>query len=241
MAFDKSALSLNKTTKIVTKKRNEYEPLMARFIFITLMVLLSCSKTDRPIEIDAKNTVEKKWDTLNVKGNAVDNYSAAIIYTDTDSDSLLLDNQDFDNLIPLYRTKGKLIKVETYGGGDCEGKYKEFDLNGERLTINKSSCGDYGFSNSQFLMRGDSLLRARKYDVQWNVVNKEFELDIIEQIFLFNVGRLTLKERKKSVNDWIGFDLKDIPFKSSLIDGNKEYANLKKELAELPTYELLDD
>ena len=209
---------------------------MKRFNLILLVGLLSCSRTDRQTGIKV-NTVDRfdTLDTLHPPINTIDNYSAAFIYINTDSDSLLLDNGDFGNLIPLYRTKGKLVKEKEYGSDDCAGKYKQFELNGGRLTINKSSCGDYGFSNSQFLIKNDSLLQVRKYEVLWNVANKEFELGITEQIFFFNAGRLTLKERHKTVSDWIGFDLREVPFNSNSIVGHKEYDNLKKEHADLLT------
>ncbi len=215
---------------------------MERFILIALVGLLSCSRANRPTEI-ATDVIDKSdsLDTIYTSINSIDNYSAAFIYMDTDSDSLLLDNEDFDNLIPLYKANGKLIEEKEYGSGDCAGKYRQFELNDGRLTIDKSSCGDYGFANGEFLMIGDSLLRVRKYEVQWNVLNKDYQLEISEQIFVFNNRWLTLKERYKTTNDWIGFDLTDIPFKSSSIDGQKEYDDLKKELAELLTYELIGE
>jgi hypothetical protein len=216
---------------------------MKKAILIISIGLIGCSRPNGQIETINADTLYKasSLDTLRVLKNTIDNFSKSIVYSDIDSDSLLIYNKDLEDLILLYKREGKLVNEKRYEGSDCAGKYRQFRFNNNQLTINKSSCGDYGFSNSQFLMNGDSLLTVRKYEALWMVTSKDFEMVITEQIFFFNAGSLTLKEREKTVSDWVGFDLKNIPFNSSMILGHKEYDELKKEYLALLTYELVGD
>lgn len=200
-------------------------------ISIIILGLLSCTKTTQQTEIKTTDNVT----------NTVDNYSASAIYSSDESDSLLLSHSDFEKIILTFRVQGTKIKEKEYGGGDCWGRYKRFLLNGDTLTINKNSCGDYGFSNSQFLTKGDSISIVRKFEMQWSADSTETKFIVLEQIYTFKEGQLTINEKTKTILDWKGYDLKELPFKSRTTNGQQEYTDLKNELRELLTYELIED
>jgi hypothetical protein len=193
------------------------------------VILSGCSRTDRSIDNKGNDTLEK---LRMVDSNEVDTYAAAYVYMDFDSDSLLLQNEDFDNLVPRFLAKGKPLKVGGYPGDDCSSKFRQFALNDSLLTVYKYNCGDYGFGNSQYLVGHDSIQKARIYEARWNVSSKKFELDITEQIYLWDDNQLTVRERHKVVHDYVDLDLRGIPFKLKIV-GIKEYRDLIKEYRQL--------
>ncbi len=208
--------------------------MIERNILIVLLLFLGCSRADRSAESGVADTLRKqlKSDSRTVTTNEVNTYSAAYVYMDFDSDSLLLQNEDFDDLVPRFLAKGKPLKVGGYPGDDCSSKFRQFALNDSLLTIYKYNCGDYGFGNSQYLVGHDSIQKARIYEARWNVGSKEFELNITEQLYLWDGNRLTVRERHKVVHDYVDLDLHGIPFKSKIVEA-KKYNNLLKEYRQI--------
>src|SRR5688500_10947890 len=126
---------------------------------ILIIGLLSCSKTGKEQSIAAADSSRNlKVDSVRTTKTAMDDYEASLIYSDSESDSLLLDNLDLRNLISLFKTKGSKVQDKEYQGGDCGGKFTRLTYKGDTLTIDKYSCGDYGFGNSQYLTNDDSLI-----------------------------------------------------------------------------------
>lgn len=208
--------------------------MIERNILIVLLLFLGCSRADRSAESGVADTLRKqlKSNSRTVTTNEVNTYSAAYVYMDLDSDSLLLQNEDFDNIVPRFLREGKILKEEEYPGDDCSSKCRIFGLNDNLLTIYKYDCGEYGFGNSQYLVRHDSIQKLRNYRTTWNITSKEFELDLTEQIYFWDGKQFTVRERHKVVHDYLDLDLRGIPFKSKIV-GTKEYRDLIKEYRQI--------
>jgi hypothetical protein len=198
-------------------------------VAILWVILSGCSRSSRTEEAKGNDTLVKM---KKVELNQEDTYTAAYVYMDVDSDSLLLQNENFDNLVPLFLSEGKLLSEGEYPGDDCSSKHRQFGLMDRLLTIYKYTCGEYGFGNSQYLLRNDSIQKARIYQARWNVSSKEFEMDITEQIYFWDGNRFTVRERHKVVHDYVDLDLRGIPFKSKIVEA-KEYNDFMKEYRQI--------
>lgn len=208
---------------------------------ILLLGLLSCSRTEKEKPgITVDSTVRLKTDSPSVAKTVMGDYEASLLYSSSDSDSLLLDNDDLENLISLFKMKGSRIQEKEYLGGDCSGKFTRFIYGGDTLTIDKYSYGDYGFGNSQYLTHEDSLKLVRKYKMEWSAKLDKIEFNVTEKIYKFSNGKVIISERMKIVNGWRDFDFVNIPFVTTTSAGQIEYRNLKKEQSELLNHEVLE-
>jgi hypothetical protein len=203
--------------------------------------LLSCSKTEKEQSIaTADSSRILKVDSVRAAKTDMDDYEASLIYSNSDSDSLLLDDLDMKNLISLFKTKGSKIQDKEYAGGDCGGKFIRLIYAGDTLTIDKYSCGDYGFGNRQYLTSDDSLKLVRNYKMEWSAQTEKMEFTVTEKIYEFGIGKATISERMKVIDGWRNFDFVNIPFVTTTSAGQTDYMDLKKEQKELLTHEVLE-
>jgi hypothetical protein len=192
---------------------------------LLLLVLCGCARTTEQSVSDSTSQV---IDTL-----AAD--PAATSYTNNDSDSLLISDTAFEGTVVGYTTNGEAVGGKSFGGGECWGSYTRFSQQGVVLTIEKVSCGEYGSSNSQFLTRGDSLIGARKCMLEWLSDSAGATYRVVEKIYAFKPGQLTIAEKSGSVSGAPLHDLSDVAFQSTTTGGKQDYENLKMELEELLT------
>ncbi len=200
-------------------------------LLILTLGLFSCSQTNRRSE-------SKTIDSTASRDNIENEYELASIYRDLDSDSLLADE---DNKLRLneFLTKGTKTKEKVYGGGDCGGKFKQLSFKTDMLTVDKYDCGDYGFGNTQFITKGDSLKFVREFKFEWLVDNTGSKFNVTENIYDFS-GSIK-RIRTKEVQGWRDFRISNIDFGQSRLQGQKEYNDFKKELKNLSLKEKLSE
>jgi len=202
-------------------------------LFLVISVFFSCSRTEKNSK--TTNIADSKKDTLTFQSD----YNSSLIFSSSDNDNLLIESETFLDTITRMKTQGKLIYEKEFGGGDCAGKVKIFNENEDTLFIKKISCGDYGFGNTQFLKRNDSIKVVRFYNYQWLVSENKTVFKISEQIY--NFEKMTLIERQKIVEPWIEYSLKDIPFSTNTFSRTEKTKDFKKEIFELKKLIKLDD
>jgi hypothetical protein len=195
--------------------------------------LVSCSQT-------SKQSESKTTDSTLMQNDIVNEYELASIYRDLDSDSLLADNDDLLRLNE-FLTKGTKIKEKEYGGGDCGGKFKQLSFKTDTLTVDKYDCGDYGFGNTEFITRGDSLRFVREFKMEWLVDSTGSKFNVSETIYYFSSLRSTRRTRTRSVPGWKDFSIRNTDFEEGQLQGQKEYNEFKKELKDLALKEKLGE
>lgn len=202
-------------------------------LLIIALGLFSCSQTNRQSE-------SKTTDTTATQDNIENEYELASIYRDLDSDSLLADK---DNSLRLneFLTKGTKTKENEYRGGDCSGKFKQLSFKTDTLTVDKYDCGDYGFGNTQFITKGDSLKFVREFKFEWLVDSTGSKFNVTENIYNFSNSQAIKRIRTKEVNGWKDFRINNIEFKQSRLQGQKEYNDFKRELKNLALKENLSE
>ena len=102
----------------------------------------------------------------------------------------------------------------------------------------KADCGEYGFSNDQFLLVNDSIADVRnfKIDIQEFPTDKSPTIwNIEERIYQFNKTTVNIQYRKKLVKDILNYDWKrdTMPFKNQTKDKSDIYVTKKEELRKL--------
>jgi len=202
-------------------------------LLIFVIGLVGCSQTSKQSEF-------KPTDSILMYTNIINEYELASVYRDLDSDSLLVDN---DELLELdeFLTKGTKIREMEYGGGDCSGKFKQLSFEMDTLTVDKYDCGDYGFGNTEFVTKGDSLRLVREFRMEWLVDSTGSKFNVSEAIYDFSSLRSTKRTRTKSVQGWKDFRISDTDFDERRLHGQKEYLELKKELKDLAMKEKLSE
>jgi hypothetical protein len=207
---------------------------MKQILHIILLIglCISCNQTTdkaETIETDKAKTIGVS-DSLELAPQ--DDYSASAIYRSLDSDSLLTDKGEIDSLLSIFLRTGKQIKRKEYGGGDCEGAYRTFSIKDDNsiLTIDKYDCGDFGFGNSQYLTKNDSVLLTREFKVEW--YNRTV-YTVTERIIKFDNATTILKERETSTSNLGILRFKGQQFKESkLVSNDEEYLRIKRELVD---------
>jgi len=166
-----------------------------------------------------------------LKASPQDDYSTSTVYRALDSDSLLIDKGTIDSVVSLFKG-GQLLRKHEYGGGDCDGAYRTFKIQGDSsiLTIDKYDCGDYGFGNNQYLTRNARILLVREFKVEWGNVDK---YHVTERIIEFKTEGTIVKTRSRTISR-----LADVRFKGEGFDygrstTNEELERIKKELTEI--------
>lgn len=195
--------------------------------------LLGCSQTNRESQ-------SKTLDSTVTNDKVTDEYELASIYRDLESDSLLVSKTDEKKFTELL-TKGRKIKEQEYGGGDCEGKFKQLTGENDTLTIDKFDCGDYGFGNSQFIVHNDSLRYVREYKMEWSPDDKGNEFNVSETTYEFSTKGVLKRARTKFINGLSKFRINEIDFEESRLPGQVEYNEFKKKLKGLALKEKLSE
>ena len=161
-------------------------------------------------------------------------------YRSLDSDSLEIQDEEFNKTIAHFRASGRKIKEMKYGGGDCWGKFVQIVMGSDTVTIDKYDCGDYGFGNSQFIVHNDSLTKIREFRMEWSPDGNGYAFNVMEQILEFDPDHLTTKNRVGSTEGWEDFRFLGTPFEILRTNGATEYLRLKNELREMVLREKLE-
>lgn len=208
---------------------------------LTLVLIISaCTKkstetisTDNGFHSDT--TREITTDTSTV---AQRNYWNSMIHHDFDNDSLLLDSPELKKLVRSFTSKPK-VKENMYGAGDYFGKYRVYADKLDTLIIEKGDGGDYGFGNTIYLQRRDSLILYRHYKFDSFVSGSEQIEEITEQLVTFHKGTMDFKQRKMTTKNWSQLKC-SINFETVDKDPNKTYKLLGDELRDLYKKELIE-
>lgn len=56
--------------------------------------------------------------------------------------------------------EGKMLRRHTYGAGDCWGSITEYALPSGKIAVDSSTCGEYGFTYTRYLLDADEKLLA---------------------------------------------------------------------------------
>jgi hypothetical protein len=202
-------------------------------LILIFVVLFSCTRTEKKSDITILS--ESTKDTTTIEGD----FSNSIVYSSSDNNNLLIESNDYLDITTRLMTKENQIYDKEFGGGDCDGRVRIFAENSDTLFIKKLDCGDYGFGNTQFFKKCDSLIFVRYYKYDWDIKDKKMVFNISEQIY--NFENQTLFERRKVVEPWIEYSLNDIPFSTSTFSRTEKINEFRKEIIELKTLELLDN
>jgi hypothetical protein len=202
-------------------------------LILILVVLFSCTRTEKKSDISILS--ESIKDTSTIEGD----FSSSIVYSSSDNNNLLMESNDYLDIITRLMTKENQIYDKEFGGGDCEGRVKIFAENSDTLFLEKTDCGDYGFGNTLFLKNCDSLIFVRYYKYDWDIKDKKMVFNISEKIY--NFENQTLFERRKVVEPWIEYSLNDIPFSTSTFSRTEKNNEFSKEIIELKTFEILEN
>lgn len=154
-------------------------------------------------------------------------------YRSLDSDSLSTNDRTSDSILVVFIQNGEMTEKKSYSGGDCEGLYKVYSTKDKNFTliVDKFDCGDYGFSNNQYLTNRDSIVFFREFIVNW--YNREI-YDATERIITFNNGKTLIKERSVPISEYIKLEFKaQDAFKDSLVVNDIVYKKLKQDLANI--------
>jgi len=174
----------------------------------------------------ASDSVSKKADKFfNDESRDINNFTSKIY------------NELFDNLNIQFTNNKQAqtsIKNNLCGGDYCL-SYKILTDNQSKSTLYlfKADCGEYGFSNDQFLITNDSLVSVRNFKIEIQEFSTETSptiWSIEENIYQFNKSTVTIKSRKKQVKDILNYDWKKetMPFNSQTI-GKSDICKTKKE------------
>lgn len=195
---------------------------MAKVIGLALLLALVCctgrEQTGQP--------GHSKRDSVLISPKPSDFYSVSKIYGDHESDSLLLPVAT-KKRIKAIRMQGTEMAQQPYGGGDCWGKVRRFVLDEDTLTIDKHSCGEYGFGNTVFLKTGDSLRLVATYEVEHQQnENQSLFTDLLE-IVDFKPYESSIQTSTALITDWNAFKIDRAPQKSGRFQGENASVNYK--------------
>ena len=200
---------------------------MRTILLLTLVTgLFNCTRTT-----ETKNSGVPS-DSLEF--SAQDDYTASTIYRSLDSDSLLIDKETVDNFLLHFITNGQLLRRHEYGGGDCDGVYRTYNLDKNTiiLTVDKYDCGDYGFGNNQYLTKNDSVILVREFTVDWDISDTKTPYRVTERMIKFTNGKTISKERQKSTDRLSDIGFSNLPFNNNENSQVDEYTRIRKELVD---------
>ncbi len=204
-----------------------------KLTFILLLILLSCNK--RPSDVRHYDTGDSIEIINNLQTDSLDaaqkNYWRSMVHREFDEDSLLIDLPDLKRTIRSIILKSKKVKEKEYGTGDYFGKYRVYADKYDTLVIDKGDGGDYGFGNSQYMKRNDSLVFYRSYEFSstyWMGYDS-----ITERIIEFKKNSMTFLQRAMKTKDWRELTFGNIKFDTIDQDPNKQYQVLQYQLRQL--------
>ena len=206
-------------------------------ILIGLIILTtSCSgrqdKTETLEFTEAKDYISSS----DSADNSQNYFERSLIYRSADSDSLLIDNSEVSSLLDL--SNFKIIKNKEYGAGDYYGAYRIYADNLDTLIIDKGDAGEYGFNNSQYLKRKDSVVFFREYRLT-TVYGQGID-SIREDITSFKNGLAQFERREKVTRKFNDLSFRDQQFKKMKVDKDEHYKRTIEQLKSLYKLELLD-
>ena len=110
--------------------------------------------------------------------------------------------------------KSTEVDVENeYGAGDCFGIYKKHKpVNDTILLIDNFDCGDYGFTNMTYLVKGEKPLITRKIKKEWMMTDsipyfvQEWLYDFSDSTTYFYRENRTNKYKERNIPELILFD-----------------------------------
>jgi hypothetical protein len=202
---------------------------MRHLVVITFaMMLFGC--VQRKAEVQNINDSIAEADTVpkDVLGGGVVDLAAPST-SDATRDSLFISDSVFSQLTKDFYSNARQVQVKHFGGGDCEGWFKRFVMDTDTFTVDCMYCGEYGFSNAQFINRKDSILMVRIFDVD-NLIP---DYSVSEMIYTFKGEVLTLSVRSKTINDTYNSEISfgDSSFDvKTIFNSQKEYSEMKKML-----------
>ncbi len=135
--------------------------------------------------------------------------------------------------------KSKKVKEKEYGAGDYFGKYRVYVNKFDTLVIDKGDGGDYGFGNTVYFKRNDSLILYREYKFESFISDSGQIEEVTEQIVTFNKAGMTFLRRQMRTKDWSELNFRQIKFDTIVDDPIKHYKSLQGELNRLYKRELI--
>ena len=204
-----------------------------KLIIVSLLFFSACGK--RPsdtISVDSGDTANTtKQIQLDSGTIAQQNYWSSTVHREFDNDSLLLDLPDLRKLVSSFTSKTK-VKERGYGQGDYYGRYRIYADKLDTLIIDKGDGGDYGFGNTIYLQRNDSIILYRDYEFSTVFSDSTQVEEITEQVVTFKNGTMNFKQRKMTTKNWSQLRV-TTNFDTVVKDPNKTYKSLKDELSKL--------
>lgn len=149
----------------------------------------------------------------------------------------------YKKLVQDNRTKQE-VRTEICNGDNCE-SIKTLTGPGTTLHLFKGDAGEYGFSNDQFVLAGDTLLFVRNFSVgieTWPTDTSETIWVCTEALIYFYAKSVKVLERKTLTKDLYNFDfsLSQLPFEIKTLYRTDLYKDKKDELHSLLTMESSD-
>jgi len=206
-------------------------------ILLIIVGLFSCTR----IQTDDSSLSATVDNSQSVTTN--DFYSISKTYGDVESDSLLFPSEVMQK-VKSHRARGREIKGQPYGGGDCWGKIKRYLLDEDTLTIDKHNCGDYGFGNKVFLKKGDSLILTVTYKIDQLHDEKGASFKELLEIVEFKANEFMIKTSVETITDWNKIKLDRTPGKSDHFKGQNasgDYLYYLEEYEKIRLYELVEE
>lgn len=172
--------------------------------------------------------------------------SSPIVRNNRLFENALRDINNFDELIgyslvdelhtSLSKDNNTAVNVERdiCAGDNCT-SHKSLKNGNTTLHIFKSDGGEYGFSNDEYILYGDTISIVRNFDVgieTWPTDSTETVWSCTENVFYFYPDNVKFLERKALIKDLFDFDfsLKGIEYEIHSFRGSALYKEKVDEL-----------
>lgn len=151
-------------------------------------------------------------------------------------------NHFIDSIYKAYYFEATVTGEHDLCLGDACHSYKKLENPDEQTTLYmvKTDCSEYGFGNDQFLLKNDSLIFARNFNVQikeWPTEKKATQWLIEEKVYRFNGDSVTCYVKNAFTQNREHFDytLKNITPALITVNAAKSYAEHKESLHQILT------
>lgn len=109
-------------------------------------------------------------------------------------------------ILPLWKFKLPDVSIDStneYGGGDCSGKVTYYSQGNIGLGIDSMSCGEYGYTNTYYLLNSKKLVQAiyLKKSESLPQPDGNWKNALTERLIDFRNNRAIVKERMDTIND----------------------------------------
>lgn len=206
--------------------------------FLAVLGLQSCiSRTlDTVVTNENTDTVKTTYGNDSISSTIVKEDKNDYYFNNPTRDmknfSVNYDNPIIDSLKDLYNSDKdvQVITKHNLCDGDCCTSFKKMTNNKTKITLSifKTDCGDYGFSNDEYIFSDENLLLVRNFALgieTWPTDTSQTIWYIEEKVLEFRKEQVTIRVRKSTTKDNTDFTLKGIPFKET----NGERLKLTKE------------